>query len=332
MLNIIWFILLFVLMAGYAILDGFDLGVGILHLFNREDRDRRVLMNAIGPVWDGNEVWLITLGGALFAAFRVAYATVFSLFYTAFMLLLCALILRAASLEFRGQFESPRWRNAWDFVFSLSSFVAALLFGVAAGNLLRGLAIRDLVFEGTFFSFLNLFSLLTGLLVVSLFALHGALYLRLKTEGELQVRVGGWARSCAVAALVLYIVASLYGLATIPHLRAAPLAWVGLVGGLIALYGAFRFSRTGKNGRAFVSSALSLALLVFVLAAALFPNLVVSSIDPAFTLNITNAACSQKTLGIMLLIVLCGLPIVLLYTAWVYRVFWGKVKVDRFSY
>ena len=208
-LCLIWFILLGVLITGYAILDGFDLGVGILHYVAGNDRERRIMMNSIGPLWDGNEVWLVTFGGALFAAFPVAYATVFSAFYIAFMLLLFALIFRAVSLEFRSKVHSAGWRRVWDFGFFASSLVAALLFGVAAGNLIAGMPVdADRVFTGTLWDQLQPYPLVVGLLTVFLFAMHGAIYLYLKTEGELQKKMHRWMWRTFGLFLVFYILAT----------------------------------------------------------------------------------------------------------------------------
>lgn len=189
-----WFVLLGVLLIGYAILDGFDFGVGMLHPWvAANDKERRLVMNSIGPLWDGNEVWLVTFGGALFAAFPVAYATVFSSFYIAFHLLLACLIGRAISLEFRCKATSQWWRRYWDFSFFLSSLLAALLLGVAAGNVLKGMALGGKYrYEGSLVDQLGWYPLLVGLLTTSLFALHGAIYLYLKTEDELQQRVRGF--------------------------------------------------------------------------------------------------------------------------------------------
>lgn len=333
MLNVIWFILLTVLLAGYALLEGFDLGVGILHLFARKDEERRVLMNAIGPVWDGNEVWLITFGGALFAAFPIAYATVFSTFYTPFMLLLCALIFRAAAMEFRGKRDSAGWRGVWDVLFSVSSAVASLLLGVAAGNAMRGLAINERgIYQGGFFDFLTPFCLLTGLLAVAMFALHGALYLRLKTEGALNARAAGWAKTSGIAVVILFALATAYGMFAVPSAR--PNVVMGVFGllAVFSLAALFHFLSRDRAGLAFLWSGAFIASLCFLFAASLFPNLVRSSLDAAFHLTIYNAASSQKTLVIMLTIVCLFLPLVLAYSAWVYWLFRGKVKLDTHSY
>ena len=205
-LQVIWFLLIGILLAGYAILDGFDLGVGFWHLFGKKDEERRIFIRSIGPVWDGNEVWLLTAGGALFAAFPPVNASVFSGFYLALVLVLLGLIFRVVSIEFRNQLEDPSWRRRWDLAFSLGSALPALLFGVALGNLVRGLLLDESGdYIGGFFALLNPYSLLVGVTGVAMFATHGALYLALKTEGELQVRARGWASRAWIAYLVLFL-------------------------------------------------------------------------------------------------------------------------------
>src|SRR5580700_3182743 len=218
----IWFILLGVLLAGYAVLDGFDLGVGILHLFVRSDDDRRIFINAIGPIWDGNEVWLVTFGGALFAAFPLAYATIFSAFYVPFMMLLGALIFRAISIEFRSKISSARWRAAWDRAFFGASILASFLFGVAVGDGMAGIQIDDrAVFTGSVFSLLNAYALMAGCVVVSMFAMHASIYLFLKLPaGPLQTRVRDWMWHTWGLFLVLYILGSMYTIVTFPRATA----------------------------------------------------------------------------------------------------------------
>ncbi len=217
-LNTIWFLLVGVLIAGYAILDGFDLGAGVLHLFTRDERERRVMMNAIGPVWDGNEVWLLTGGGALFAAFPPVYASVFSGFYLAFMLLLVALIFRAVSFEFRSKVTAAGWRRGWDVAFGVGSALPALLFGVAVGNVLRGLDMDASGVTTTLPGLLNPFALLIGLLGLAMFVLHGASYLGLKTEGALQERMRRVASASWVALIALYAVSTAAAYAVAPYL------------------------------------------------------------------------------------------------------------------
>jgi cytochrome d ubiquinol oxidase subunit II len=336
-LNTLWFLLLGVLLTGYAILDGFDLGVGILHLCARKDDDRRVLLNAIGPVWDGNEVWLLTFGGALFAAFPNAYATVFSGFYTAFMLLLFALIFRAVSLEFRSKLETPGWRNFWDVSFSVASGVATLLFGVAVGNAMRGLPIGpDGEYHGRFLQLLHPYTVLVGLMVVALFAMHGAVYLNLKTAGELQQRVRNWFWKTFWTFVVLYVVVTIYTLLDVPlatrNFRVQPWAWGIAALNAFAIANIPRAIFRNRPGYAFVSSCAVIAGLMFLFGIALFPELAHSSRNPAWSLDMYNAASSPKTLAIMALIAAIGMPLVLAYTGVIYWVFRGKVQLGKSSY
>lgn len=336
-LNLLWFGLLGVLLTGYAILDGFDLGVGILHLCVRKDQERRVLMNSIGPLWDGNEVWLVTFGGALFAAFPHAYATVFSGFYTAFMLLLFALILRAVSMEFRSKQESPVWRRAWDVAFCAASAVATLLFGVAVGNAMRGMPIgADMEFKGGFLDLLHPYSVLVGLFVVALFAMHGAIYLYLKTEGELQQRVKGWIWKAFWVFVALYALTTFYTLVEVPlatrNFQTIPWAWGVAALNALAIANIPRALHHERPGYAFASSCATIAGLTFLLGIALFPELVHSTLNPVWSLDIYNAASSPKTLGIMAIIAALGMPFVLAYTAVIYWVFRGKVELGKFSY
>ncbi len=336
-LNLFWFILLGILLTGYAILDGFDLGVGILHLCVRKDEERRILMNSIGPVWDGNEVWLVTFGGAMFAAFPEVYATVFSGFYTAFMALLFALISRAVSMEFRSKRESAAWRNFWDVSFAAGSTLATFLFGVAVGNAMQGMPIgADKEFHGTTVDLLRPYPLLIGVLAVATFAMHGALYLYLKTEGELQHKIHGWMWRTFGLFLVVYLFATIYTIAEVPlatrNFHRHP--WVWLVVGLNILAVA-NIPRAIFKDRAlygFLSSSATIAALTFFFGVALFPDLVYSSLNPAWSLHVYNAASSQKTLAVMRNIAFMGIPFVLAYTAAIFWVFRGKVKLGHFSY
>ncbi|MFC1678769.1 cytochrome d ubiquinol oxidase subunit II [Elusimicrobiota bacterium] len=336
-LNLVWFILIGVLLTGYALLDGFDLGVGTLHLFADGDEERRLSMNSIGPVWDGNEVWLLTGGGALFAAFPDVYATVFSGFYLAIMLLLFALIFRAISLEFRSKRKMPWWRVAWDRAFGLGSLSASLLLGVALGNIARGIPLgADGEFAGTFFGLLHPYPVLVGLTTVALFAMHGALYLGLKTEGDFQERVRGRALKAFIAFAVLYAATTLATWTGLPHMTEAiatrPVLFLIPVLTVLAMANIPRELRAGRDLRALLSSGAVIALLMLVFGIGIFPNMVLSDPHPEYSLTIYNASSSPKTLGIMLIIALIGMPLVLTYTAYVYRVFRGKVKLDTTSY
>ena len=336
-LNTTWFILVAVLLAGYAILDGFDLGVGILHLFIKGDTERRLAMNAIGPVWDGNEVWLVTGGGALFAAFPEVYASAFSGFYTALMLLLVTLIFRAVAIEFRSKRPSPHWRQGWDIAFAVGSLGAAVLMGVAFGNVAAGLTMdASHNITGGLLGLLNPYALLVGVTTVVLFAMHGAIYLVLKTEGDLQARIRGWVRPLIVAFVILYALTTMATLLWQPHLaermRAQPIWFLVPVLTMLAVANVPREIFHGREFRAFLSSSAAIGLLVTLIGVGLYPNLLLASNDPAHSLTIVNGASSQKTLGIMLVIAIIGMPIVLAYTGVVYWVFRGKVKLEKTSY
>jgi cytochrome d ubiquinol oxidase subunit II len=332
-LQLVWFLLIGVLLVGYAILDGFDLGVGMLHLFiARDDRERRVLLNSIGPVWDGNEVWLLTAGGAIFAAFPKVYATVFSGFYLALMLLLVALILRAVSLEFRSKVEAPAWRAAWDSAFAFGSFLPALLFGVAIGNILRGVPIAgDGEFAGTFLGLLNPFAIVVGLLSVAMFLMQGASWLAFKTEGDLRARAVRMARIAWVAFIALWVLATVYARIEAPRLwtnYASAATWVAPIA-FIAFVAAYPFV-SGK--RAFAVSSLAIAALIAIMGQSLYPYMVPSLGDLANSLTIRNASSTPLTLKVMLAIALIGMPFVIGYTIWIYRNFMNPVVLDEHSY
>lgn len=336
-LELLWFGLLGVLLTGYAILDGFDLGVGMLHLTAKSDRERRIFMNSIGPLWDGNEVWLVTFGGALFAAFPHAYATAFSAFYLPFMLLLFALIFRAVSMEFRSKREGAAWRRFWDVAFCLASGLATFLFGVAVGNSMIGLPIGpDMEFHGTFFDLLPPYALLVGLLAVTTFAMHGSIYLYLKTEGELQERIHRQIRRAFWAFLAVFLVTTAITLAAVPqasdNFARHHWAWIIVVLNVLAIANIPRAIHHGRPFYAFISSSATIAALTLLFGFELFPDLIQSSIDPAYSLTIYNAASSHKTLAIMRTIAFVGMPFVLAYTVIIYWTFRGKVEIGKLSY
>jgi cytochrome bd ubiquinol oxidase subunit II len=335
--NLLWFVLLGVLLAGYAILDGFDLGVGILHFVGRDDQERRIILNSIGPIWDGNEVWLVTFGGALFAAFPEAYATIFSGYYAAFMAVLGALIFRAVSIEFRSKLSAPAWRMTWDVMFSVASLTASFVFGVAVGSAMKGIPLDSRgIFRGTLISQLDWYPLLVGALTVAMFTMHGAIFLSLKTSGDLQARVRRWTWRGFYAFLLLYLVTTIATVSTIPRatddFHHAPWA-IGIVGlNLLAIANIPRCLRHNRLGQAFISSAATIALLICLFGFALFPNLVTSHPNEPNSLTIYNAASSLYTLKLMSLIALIGMPFVLAYTAVAYWTFRGDVKIDKHSY
>lgn len=337
-LALTWFVLEGVLLTGYAILDGFDLGVGILHPFvPRTDLERRISMNSIGPLWDGNEVWLVTFGGALFAAFPEAYATVFSGFYTAFMLLLVALISRAVSMEFRSKMSSPAWRRFWDWAFFGGSFAATLLFGVAVGNAMIGVPIDpNGNVTGSVLGQLGPYPLLVGAMTVALFAMHGGLFLYLKTEGDFQQRLREWMWRSWGLFMVLFMLTTVATVAFIPrateNFRSFPWALVVVVGTILGVANIPRCLYRDRPGLAFLSSAGVIAGLVALFGLALYPNLVTAAGDPSRSVTIFNAASSPKTLGIMLVIAAVGMPFVLTYSGVIYWTFRGKVKLGEHSY
>ncbi len=336
-LNSVWYLLVGVLLTGYAILDGFDLGVGALHLLTRTDHERRVLINAIGPVWDGNEVWLITGGGALFAAFPPVYATVFSGFYIAFMVLLVVLIFRAVAIEFRSKQPMGWWRQAWDVSFSLSSLLIAFLAGVALGNIIRGIPLTpDGEYAAGFWPLINPYALLVGVTTVALFTMHGAIYLVMKTEGEVQARVRGWVNNTIIIFVICYASLTIVTLIYVPHMtehfRAAPpLLFFGLLT-MLAVANIPREITRGREIRAFVSSSLTIAGLMALIGLGLYPNIVPNTADPSASMTVYNAASSARTLKIMLTIAIIGIPFVLAYTISIYWIFRGKVKLDASSY
>jgi len=336
-LNEIWFILVGILFTGYVILDGFDLGVGSLHLFTKTDEERRLMLNAIGPVWDGNEVWLVTGGGALFAAFPEVYATIFSGFYLAFVLLLFALIFRGVAIEFRSKRPEAWWRKTWDVLFSIGSVLSSFLIGVAIGNIIWGVPLdEDHEFAGTFLGLLNPYALLLGVTTVALFAMHGAIYVVMKTEGEMQARARGWIRNTIIFFILTYAFTTLATLLYIPRmaepLQSEPWLFIVPLLNILAIANVPREIHRGREFNAFLSSCAAMVALMVLFGVGMYPHLVFSHTNVANSLNIYNAASSQKTLGIMFIIACIGVPIVLTYTACIYWIFRGKVKLDTTSY
>jgi cytochrome d ubiquinol oxidase subunit II len=336
-LNAIWFVLVGVLFTGYALLDGFDLGVGALHLFTKSDGERRIMLNAIGPVWDGNEVWLVTGGGALFAAFPAVYATVFSGFYLAFVLLLVALIFRAVAIEFRSKQPMRWWRQMWDVGFAAGSLLSSFLIGVAMGNIAWGIPIDARgEFAGCFLTLLHPYALLLGLTTVALFMMHGALYVVMKTEGELHDKVRGWINNCIIFFIICYAVTTMATLLYVPHMaarvRAHPWLFSIAFANMLAIANIPREIHRGNDFRAFLSSGAAMVALMTLFGLEMFPHLVLSNPNVAHSLTIYNAASSPKTLRIMFIIAMIGVPIVLTYTVCIYWIFRGKVKLDKTSY
>lgn len=332
-LNVLWFTLITVLFIGFFLLEGFDYGVGILLPFlGRTDAERRVIINTIGPVWDGNEVWLITAGGAMFAAFPNWYATLFSGFYLALFLMLFALIVRGVAFEFRSSDRSPRWRNLWDWMMFGGSLVSAILWGVAVANLLRGVPIDGkMQFVGTFFDLLSPYTLVAGVALLLIFILQGALYLSLKTDGEMAKRARGAALKIGILTIpVVLLLAGMTYMETDLFAKAG--AGITLLASGVALVIAYMLVRAERNGWAFISNSLAIVLLTISVFWGLFPRVMVSSLKPEWSLTIYNASSSPYTLKIMTIVALTLVPFVLAYQAWTYWVFRHRVTDKKLHY
>jgi cytochrome bd ubiquinol oxidase subunit II len=337
-LNILWFIIVTILFIGFFFLEGFDYGVGILLPFlGKRDRERRAIINTIGPVWDGNEVWMLTAGGALFASFPQVYATLFSGFYLALVLMLVALILRGVAFEFRGKKDAPAWRNFWDWAIFFGSLLPALLWGVVVGNLMRGVPIDShMYYRGGLLPLLNPFSLLGGLVFVSLFTMHGANFLSLKASAEIAERAKATAFRAWIVATVLtvaFVVWTFFAtdILTKPGINGL----IPAVLAALALLATGWLVRIGKNGWAFVSGSLTVVFATIMVFAGLFPRLMISTVSPeSYTLNIYNASSSHYTLTVMTIVAVIFVPIILAYQIWTYWVFRKRVegKPDQMIY
>ena len=335
-LNTLWFILIAVLYIGFFVLEGFDFGVGILLPFlgrglpAQRDKTRRMMINTIGPHWDGNEVWLLTAGGATFAAFPEWYATMFSAFYLPLFLLLLALIVRGVAFEFRSKDLHPRWRSLWDWCIFIGSLVPPLLLGVAFANMLRGMPIdADMNYVGGFWNLLNPYALSVGLMAVALFVLHGAIFLENKTAGDLRAASHkAAARAWPVAVLLVLVALAGTYLSTdiLLHLGVNP-GMVPLTG-IAALLLAGYFIRKKMTGWAFIMTGLTILVTVATAFLILYPAVMVSSIDPAYNLTIYNAASSAYTLRVMTVVALLFVPVVLLYQGWSFWVFRGRITEE----
>ncbi|CAN5516158.1 cytochrome d ubiquinol oxidase subunit II [soil metagenome] len=363
-LRLVWWLLLGVLLVGFAITDGFDLGVGmLLRIAGRDELERRVIINSVGPVWEGNQVWLILGGGAIFAAWPQLYAVSFSGFYLAMFAILVALILRPVAFKFRGKHDDATWRLRWDLVLSIGGFVPALIFGVAIGNVLRGVPFRfspdmHIFYDGSFFGLLNPFAVLCGLVSVAMLLMHGAAWLQLKTQGAVADRARRYGSWAALATIVLYALAgwamwrwidgyqitsaipvdgpsnpllktaALQPGAWFANYAAHPSLWavpaVGFAGALLALVGL----QLRREVLTMLASAASIAGIVLSVGASMFPFILPSSIDPRASLTVWDSSSSHLTLFIMLVVTAIFIPIIVAYTSWVYHVLWGKVDAE----
>ncbi len=360
-LRVIWWLLLGILLVGFAVTDGFDLGaMALLRATAKDDVERRVVINSVGPVWEGNQVWLILGGGAIFAAWPQLYAVSFSGFYLAMFAILVALILRPVAFKFRSKREGAGWRNAWDWVLCVSGIVPALIFGVAVGNVLLGVPFRlepdlRIYYEGTFFGLLTPFALLCGLVSLSMLVMHGAAWLVFKTEGHVAARAARWGSLAAVLTTALFALAGVWiamgiqgyeitstvnptgpsnplfktaGVAEgawMGNFKAAPWLWLLPVLGLLLPLIAALGMRARREWLTLLSSGFAIACIILTVGAAMFPMILPSSLDPRFSLTVWDSSSSHITLFIMLVCALIFMPIILAYTTWVYRVLRGKI-------
>ncbi|HVK30661.1 MAG TPA: cytochrome d ubiquinol oxidase subunit II [Nocardioides sp.] len=326
-LTTVWFCLIAVLWIGYFTLEGFDFGVGmLLPVLARDDTERRVMINTIGPVWDGNEVWLLVAGGATFAAFPEWYATLFSGFYLPLLLILVALIVRGLAFEYRAKRDDDRWRRSWDLAIIIGSFVPALLWGVAFANILRGVPIdADLEYAGGFFELLNPYALLGGLTTLGLFLTHGALFIALKTDGEIRHRARRLAQPVLAVTAVLAVAFLLWTQQQTGSVGSA----LAFVVAALALVGAGAAARQGREGWAFLGTFVTIGLAVAGLFLALFPDVMPTTLAGGTSLTTTNAAATSYTLGIMTVVAVVFTPVVLAYQAWTYWVFRKRIAVHH---
>ncbi|MES0360126.1 MAG: cytochrome d ubiquinol oxidase subunit II [Anaerolineales bacterium] len=336
-LNTVWFILIAILYIGFFILEGFDFGVGMLLPFlgrgenaQETDLNRRVIINTIGPFWDGNEVWLLTAGGATFAAFPLWYATMFSGFYLAFLFLLVALIMRGIAIEFRSKDENPKWRKLWDWSIFAGSLISALLLGVAFANLARGVPIdANMNYVGGFWYLLNPYALLGGITTVAIFALHGAIFLSMKTTGDIRKRAekAAWRLWIpAVIAVVMLLVATYISTDFLTQLGVNP--GIIPITGIVAAFLCGYFVRRNRFGWAFGMTTITIAFSLTTLFLMLYPAVMISTIDPAYSLTIYNASSSPYTLRIMTIVALIFIPLILLYQGWTYWIFRKRIKAE----
>lgn len=363
LLRVTWWLLLGVLLTGFALTDGFDLGVGTLLPFvGRTDNERRIAINTIGPVWEGNQVWFILGGGAIFAAWPPLYAVSFSGFYLAMFAVLAALILRPVGFKYRSKRDSALWRSAWDWALFVGGAVPALIFGVAMGNVLQGVPFRfndDLMifYEGSFFGLLNPFALLAGVVSISMLTMHGAAWLQLKSEGPVQVRARKIGSVAALLTILAYVLAGVWLALGIsgyaipgnavtdgpsnpllgevmrtpswfvayserPWIAVAPV--LGIIGAVLTFFGL----RAGREISTLLYSKLAITGIISSVGLTMFPLILPSSVDPKSSLTVWNSSSSHLTLFVMLVMAVIFVPIILAYTAWVYKVLWGKVTED----
>lgn len=333
-----WFTIFVLLLTGYAILSGFDLGIGLLHLFAKRDNERRVMLNSIGPVWDGNQVWFVTAGGALFAGFPEIYATMLSAFYLPVMLLLFGIILRAVAIEFRSKQPMRWWRQMWDFLFFSASLLISMTLGLILGNLIRGIPLDPQhEFAGTLTGLFHPYALLVGVMTVTLFAMHGSLYILMKSEGVFHDKMREWTAPCIIAFILTYAITTMATLIYMPHMidsfHDRPIFFLVAICNLLFVANIPREINRGADARAFLCSCLNIVCLLALYGIGTYPQVIRASNFPEqLSLTIYNSASSDQTLKILFLIAFIGMPLVISYTTAVYFIFRGKVKLDPYSY
>lgn len=336
---VFWYIIIISSVICYAMLDGFDLGVGALHLFVNKDEHRRIFLNAIGPVWDGNEVWLVILVGGLLAGFPLAYATLLSAFYIPLTLLIFALIFRAIAIEFRSKTPMPWWRNMWDILFFLASVSIALAVGMSLGNLIQGIPLdENHNYVGNMVTtFARPYPVLVGFMTLAIFMLHGTIYLVMKTEGELQEQLKEWIQPAMIFFIITYAVTTMvtliYQQHMVDHIRHRPYLFLIALANMLVIADIPREVSKKRYGWAFICSCVNIALLLILFAVGTFPALIRSSLNPETnSISVITAASSHKTLVILATIVAIGLPFVFGYGYFIYRLFRGKVRMGKMSY
>ncbi|WP_406512391.1 cytochrome d ubiquinol oxidase subunit II [Streptomyces sp. NBC_00161] len=328
-LHDVWFVLIAVLWTGYFFLEGFDFGVGVLtKLLARDRRERRVLINTIGPVWDGNEVWLLTAGGATFAAFPEWYATLFSGFYLPLLVILICLIIRGVAFEYRHKRDEDRWQTNWEHAIFWTSLIPAFLWGVAFANIVRGVKIDEhMEYVGSLFDLLNVYSLLGGLVTLTLFTFHGTVFTSLKTVGDIRERSRALATRLGVVTAVLALVFLIWTQVS----RGDGKSLIAMAVAVLALVGALAFNLAGREGWSFALSGITIAAAVSMLFLTLFPNVMPSSLNDAWNLTVTNASSSPYTLKIMTWCAGVATPLVLLYQGWTYWVFRKRIGTQHIA-
>ncbi|MCX7838853.1 MAG: cytochrome d ubiquinol oxidase subunit II [Anaerolineae bacterium] len=333
-LNTLWFWIIGILFIGFFILEGFDYGVGILlPFYGKDDDERRIIINTIGPFWDGNEVWIISAGAMIFGAFPHWYATLFSGFYIAFVLLLLALIVRGVAFEFRSKDARRGWRNFWDWMIFVGSFIPALLWGVAFGNLMRGVPINaQMEYAGDFLTLLNPYALLVGVFAVAVMTLHGALFLLLRTNGDLAARVRGAVNRLWIVAFALYVLTLIASALATDMLARPTMPIVAAILGGVALFAAYRLHQRARDGWAFTMTALTIAATFVTYALTHYPRVMISTLKPEWSLTIYNAAAAPYTLTVMSVVALIFIPLVIAYQAWTYYVFRERVTRKTLEY